>query len=283
MAKVSWMYKNFCNSASSITDTFGTSDTTYGTANLIDNNLHTTWNLDRSDLTNQPYASVVFDFGSSVSVDSLIVVHNSDSGTMYFLASDTTSFEFFTESPFVIGDTPYVLSDTPLNYGNALSGMYGLPILGSTGTSMHFISAPVSYRYWGLFIGGTHFDEAIKVNEVFVGKRDNFSVNPEYSFKKEMDSSTITTTSEKGQKRVYHKYTRNNWEFDYSSIDDAVYGTMLKIRKYCNGSYKPFWICFDIDDKPQETFMVRFGKNGFTHSEVNYGNHNVNIRLEQEL
>ena len=283
MSNLSWMYKNLCLSADAITETYGTTNSDYGTANLIDNNLKTTWNLDKLDLLNQPYASVVFDMGSSVYVDSLIVVHNSNSGTMYFLASDTTSFEFFTESPFVIGDTPYVLSDTPLNYGNALSGIYGLPIFGSTGTSMHYISTPVSYRYWGLFIGGTNFSDLVEINEVFVGKRDVFPINPEYPFDRELDSSTIVTESEKGQKKVYHKYSRNKWAFNYSAIDDALYGTMNKIRNYCNGSYKPFWLCIDTDDNKYETYFCRFGRNGFKHAEVSYGIHNVGIQVEEEL
>ena len=58
---------------------------------------------------------------------------------------------------------------------------------------------------------------------------------------------------------------------------------MLKIRKYCSGSYKPFFVCFDIDDNKFETHFVRFGKNGFKHKEESYGNHSINLRLEEEL
>lgn len=283
MANISWMYKNLGAEAVTITETFGTSNSDYGTANLIDNNLKTTWNMGRIALEDQSYASIVFDMGSSVYVDSLVVIHNSNSGTMYFLASDTTSFNFFDESPLVIGDTPYVLSDSPLNYGNAISGVYGLPILGSTGTSVHFIPTPANYRYWGLFIGGTSFTEIVKVNEVFIGQRDVFPINPQYPFKKERDSSTIVTESEKGQKKVYHKYSRNKWTFQYPAIDDALYGTMNKIRNHVSGSYKPFFMCIDKDDAPLETYFVRFVNNTWKHSEVYYGVHDVEFTIEEEL
>ena len=171
----------------------------------------------------------------------------------------------------------YMAGDT-----NPPTGTYSLPILGSTGTSMNFLTNPVNFRYWKLFANGTNLSEQIKINEIFIGKRDTFSVNPEYPFKCETDSSTIATISEKGQKKVYFKYDRLKWGFKYQAIDEATYGTMLKIRKYCSGSYKPFFVCFDIDDNPYETFFVRFGKNGFKNKEINHNIHDIEIGIEEE-
>jgi len=256
MSNISWMYRNLCSNPSSITEIFGTSNSLFGTNRLADGDLQSYWEADRIATPVGTVVNILFDMGSSVNVDSLIVIHNmNEAGTMYFMAGDT----------------------------NPPIGTYSLPILGSTGTSMNFLTNPVTLRYWKLFANGTNLSEAIKLKEIFIGKRDTFSVNPEYPLKKETDSSTIVTISEKGQKKVYHKYTRTNWELSYPSIDEATFGTMLKIRKYCSGSYKPFFVCFDIDDNPYETFMVRFGKNGFKNKEINYNIHDVSIRLEEEL
>ena len=260
MSNISWMYKNMCQNPATITETFGTSNSLFGTNRLADGDLQSYW-LSRSTGT---VISILFDMGSAVWADSFIVVHNLP----------------------VVNNEPSAGTFTLyLNGGNTnppITSTYYLSNPASLGTSMYYGTA-INYRYFRLLSYGTSFNEQTKINEIFVGKRDTFSVNPEYPLKKEMDSSTIVTISEKGQKKVYHKYTRTNWELSYPSIGEEIYGTMLKIRKYCNGSYKPFWVCFDIDDNPYETFFVRFGKNGFKNKEINYNIHDVSIRLEEEL
>mgnify|MGYP001561702230 CR=1 FL=1 len=256
MANISWMYRNLAEDPLSITETFGTSNTDYGTNRLADNNLQSYFSFDRILMPTGTVANILFDFGSSVYVDSLIVVHNLDeTGTMYFM----------------IGDT------------NPPIGTYSLPILGSTGTSVRFLDTPITNRYFKLFADGTKLSDVTKIREVFIGQRDVFPINPEYPFRKEMESSTIVTESEKGQKKVYHKYTRNKWSFKYSAINDATYGTMSKIRKYCSGSYKPFFFCIDSDDAKFATYFVRFSKNGLKHTEIMVDCHDIEINLEEEL
>ena len=256
MSNLSWMYHNKAENPLSITETFGTSNTDFGTNKLADGNLQSYFSSDRIITPIGTRVNILFDFGSSVWADTFIVVHNLDeTGTMYFM----------------IGDT------------NPPIGTYSLPILGSTGTSMRFLDTPITNRYFKLFADGTKLSDVTKIREVFIGQRDVFPINPEYPFRKEMDSSTIITESEKGQKKVYHKYTRNKWSFKYSAINDAVYGTMNKIRKYTNGSYKPFFFCIDIADNKFATYFVRFSRNGLKHTEVNYGIHDVEINLEEEL
>ena len=260
MSNISWMYHNLCQNPASITETFGTSNSLFGTNRLADGDLQSYW-LSTSVGT---VISILFDMGSAVWADTFIVVHNLPVVNNEPLAGTFTLY---------------------LNAGNTnppIASTYYLSNPASLGTSMYYGSA-VNYRYFRLLSYGTSFNEQIKINEIFIGKRDTFNVNPEYPFKRETDSSTIVTISEKGQKKVYHKYTRTNWELSYPSIDEITYGTMLKIRKYCSGSYKPFFVCFDIDDNKFETFMVRFGKNGFKHKEESYGNHSINLRLEEEL
>src|SRR3990167_4454892 len=174
MSNISWMYRNLCQNPSSITETFGTSNSLFGTNRLADGDLQSYWEADRITTPVGTVVNILFDMGSSVNVDSLIVIHNmNEAGTMYFMAGDTNP---------------------------TITGTYSLPILGSTGTSMSFLTNPVTLRYWKLFANGTNLSEAIKLKEIFIGKRDTFSVNPEYPFKREADSSTIVTISEKGQK-----------------------------------------------------------------------------------
>ena len=260
MSNVSWMYKNLCQDPLSITDTIGTSNSLFGTNRLADGDLQSYWTSNSLGTV----VSILLDMGSAVWADTFIVVHNLP----------------------VVNNEPSAGTFTLyLNAGNTnppITSTYYLSNPASLGTSMYYGSA-VNYRYFRLLSYGTSFNEQTKINEIFIGKRDTFSVNPEYPFKRETDSSTIVTISEKGQKKVYHKYTRTNWELSYPSIDEITYGTMLKIRKYCSGSYKPFFVCFDIDDNKFETFMVRFGKNGFKNKEINYNIHDVSIRLEEEL
>ena len=252
MSNILFCYKNLCEAPSKITDLYGTSSSLYGTNRLADNNLSSYWSS--NSITN---ANILFDMGSNVYVDSLIAVHNlTGIGTLYVNAGDT--------------NPPTTIA-------------YGLPILGSTGTSMNFFTPIVNYRYWQLFFEGVGLTEVTKIKEVFIGKRDVLSVNPQYPFRTEMESSTILTESEKGQKKVYLKYTKRSWEFDYPSVNEATFGTLNKIRNFCNGSYRPLWFCLDKDDNKFETFFARFEKNSFKQKEIFYGVHDVSFRLNEEL
>ena len=108
MSNILFCYKNLCEAPSKITDLYGTSNSLFGTAKLNDNNLSSYWSS--NSITN---ANILFDFGSNVYVDSLIAVHNlTGVGTLYINAGDT--------------NPPTTVA-------------YGLPILGSTGTSMNFL------------------------------------------------------------------------------------------------------------------------------------------------
>lgn len=254
MSNISFMYRNLCESPRSITETFGTTNSIYGTSMLADGNLQSYWSTDR--ISN---STILFDFGSSVSIDSLIVIHNMNIGTLFIGAGGTIA--------------SYGTSDV----------FYGLPLYGSTGTSVNFLTTPVNFRYWKLFANGTNLNEVTKIKEVFLGRRITPNINPEYPFQHELDSATIVTESEKGQKKVYHKYSRNKWNFKYSAIDDALWGTMRKIRSYCSGSYRPFFMCIDSDDNKFETYFCRFGKNSFQHQEISYGLHDVVFSVEEEL
>lgn len=247
------MYRNHCNDPFSITEFYGTSSSDFGTAKLCDNNLQTYFLGNGSTLV----PNILFNFGTQVYVDSIIIVHDLNSvGTLYVKAGD---------------------SNPPV------TATYGLPIQGSTGTSVNFFSPEVSYIYWQLFADGTNMGTPIRINEVFIGKRDTFSVNPSYPFKKEIEASTIVTESEKGQRKVYHKYTKQRWGFDYSSISDSLNGTFNKIKGHCSGSYRPFYFCEDIDDNKFDTHFVRFVKNSYKHINTMVDCHDVSFSLEEEL
>ncbi len=257
MSNISFFYKNFCESPSVITETWGTTNSDYGTSKLADNNLQTYWTTQGISPGPGTVANILFTMGSAVYVDSLIVVHNlNETGTLYVKAGDTNP---------------------------PTTATYPLPILGNTGTSINFFSPTVSYNFWQLFADGTKLSEVTKIKEVFIGKRDVFSVNPSYPFKKEIESSTIVTESEKGQRKVYHKYTKQRWGFEYPAIDEATFGTLNKIRNFVSGSYKPFYFCEDIDNNKFETFFVRFVKNSYNHSEIIDGVHDVSFSVEEEL
>ncbi len=249
---LSFMYKNHCIDPVSITEVYGTSNSDYGTAKVADNNLQSYWSTNG----NIQNSELLFNFGTQVFVDSLIVVHNMDAGTLYMQAGDT-------------------------NPPNTV--VYGLPILGSTGTSIKYLNSPVNYKYWQLYIGGAGLSSPVKINEIFIGKRDTFSNNPQYPFKSGRESSTILTESEKGQRKVYHKYSRNNWEFFFPSINEALTGTLNNIRDFCHGSYKPFFMCIDIDDNSYETFFVRIKKGSWKHIENTYGIYDVSFGIEEEV
>lgn len=256
MSNISYCYKNLANNPSFITETWGTTNSEFGTAKISDNNLQTYFLSNGATPGPGTVASILFDFGSAVSVNSLIVIHNMSAGTLFMGAG----------------------ASIPI-YGTA-DAFYGLPIYGNTGTSINYLNSEVSYRYWKLFANNPSL---IRINEVFIGKRDVFSVNPSYPFGKEIDSSTIVTESEKGQKHVYSKYTRRAWEVDYQSIDAASYGTFLNMRNYCGGNYKPFYFCEDIDSNKFETVFCRFGKNSFKSEEISYNIYDVSFRIEEEL
>ncbi len=257
MSNISFFYKNFCESPSAITETWGTNNSDYGTAKLADGNLQSYWETMGISPGPGTVANIIFNMGSQVYVDSLIVVHNlNETGTLYVKGGNTNP---------------------------PTTATYGLPILGSTGTSINFFSPEVAYSFWQVFADGTKLSESVKIKEVFIGKRDVFSVNPEYPFRKELESSTIITESEKGQRKVYHKYTKNRWGFSYPAINDALNGTMNKIRNHCHGSYKPFWMCLDKDDDKFSTYMVRFLKNSYRHQEIMDGIHDISFSLEEEL
>lgn len=252
MSNISWMYKNKISNVVSMTETYGTVNGDYGTANLADNNIQSYYASQGPD----GLTKVLFDFGSSVTVDSFIVLHNTDGsigGTVYFGVGDT--------NPPV---TTYV----------------GVPVVNITGTSAKFLTSPITYRYFQLHaIAGTRFT---KINEVFIGKRDVFSINPEYPFKKELTMNNIITQSEKGKKFVYNKYDRLKWGFKYPAIDDTLYGTLSNMRDFCGGSYKPFFMCIDKDDNLLETFFVRFINNSWKHTEISYGVHDIEFSIEEE-
>lgn len=258
MSKISWMYRNLCNDPSAIVDVIGTSNTDFGSSRLGDNNLKSYW----TSVSTGTIVSILFDMGSSVEVDTFIAVHN-------LPVSETTG--------------TYTLYLMAGNTNPPISSTYILSNPASPGTSMYFIGSTVNYRYYRLLSYGTLFNEQTRINEIFIGKRDVFSVNPEYPFHKKIDSATIVTESEKGQKKVYSKYTRRGWGFSYNSINDALNGTMNKIRKFTSGSYRPFWICLDKDDNPYETFFCRFVKNSFKHSETMVNCHDINFEIEEEL
>lgn len=298
MSNISWMYKNLVSSIPTITETFGTSNSDYGTNNMFDNNLQTYWSVDRLNLTTP--ATVIFDFGSNVNVDSLIVVHNLNSGTMYFIADNTLPvvpiiadphYILLGEPPLVIGDTPYNFSDIPMRYGTSntpvLSGtftnIFGLPILGSTGTSTNYINDVRNYRYWELFLGGTNFSEVSRINEVFIGRRDTLPINPEWPFLIESDTKTIVTKSETGHKYVYKKYDSKKWSFRYSGINQAEFGTLNNMRSICNGGYKPFFMCIDKDDNKFDTKFIRFSKGFWKSSEVAYKIYDLEFSVEEEF
>src|SRR3989304_6851628 len=139
MSNISWMYRNLCGNPSSITGIFGTSNSLFGTNRLADGDLQSYWEADRITTPTGTVVNILFDMGSSVSVDSLIVVHNmNETGTMYFMAGDT----------------------------NPPTGTNSFPLFGSTGTSMSFLTNSVNFRYWKLFANGTNLSEQIKINEI---------------------------------------------------------------------------------------------------------------------
>ena len=260
MSNISWMYHNKAENPLSITEIFGTSNTDFGSSRLADNNLKSYW----ASNSIGTIASILFDMGSSIWSDTFIAVHNLPVVNTEPAAGTYTLY---------------------LNAGNTnppTTATYYLSNPASLGTSMYY-GTEVNYRYFRLLSYGTSFNEQTKFYEIFIGKRDVLSVNPEYPFGRGIDSSTIVTESEKGQKKVYHKYSRNKWNFKYSAIDEATWGTMRKIRSFCGGSYKPFFFCIDSDNNKFETFFCRFGKNSFRHQEVSYNIHDIAFSVEEEL
>lgn len=253
MSNISWLYKNKCVNASKIVDIVGTNNITdHGSSFAMDYNLQSEW---RSNAINATL-DFRFDFGSSVYVDSLLVVHNLNSGTMYFNAGNTYP--------------PSTIS-------------YGMPLLGNTGTSMNYLANAVNYRYWSLIADGTKLNDVIKLKEIFIGKRDELSVNPEYPFEKELNVTTIVPQSEAGHKFTYKKYDKLRYNFKYNGIDSNTFGTLSLIRDLCSGSYKPFWMCIDKDYNKFDTKMFRIVKGSWKVQEVIHNVYDCSFSVEEEL
>ena len=88
MPNIYWMYRNKLENASSITESSGTSDTNYGTANIKDFDLHTSF---RSNSGEGTKSTLLFNFGSSVYIDSAIAVHTLPSVGTLVLKSYTNN------------------------------------------------------------------------------------------------------------------------------------------------------------------------------------------------
>ena len=86
MPNIYWMYKNRLKDVKSITESTGTSNVNYGTANIKDFELTTSF---RSNSGEGTKSTLLFNFGSSVYIDSAIAVHTLPSvGTLVLRASD---------------------------------------------------------------------------------------------------------------------------------------------------------------------------------------------------
>lgn len=165
-----------------------------------------------------------------------------------------------------------------------LNASYSLPVSEDfIGTSMNYLGSAVSYRYWQLFVGAANFDNNISINEVFIGKRLELSINPEYPFKKNLDISDIELSVPSGKKYVYNKYNRINWEFSYPGLDSDDFNNLEIMRGYCKGSYTPMWMCIDRDDNKFDTKFTRLKKNSWKKKEVSYQVYDVSFSVEEDL
>lgn len=254
---VSFAYKNFIEDVSDILDLYGTTDNTnFGTAKIADFDLNTSF---RSNGVAGLYGTTTirFNFGSSVYVDSLIAVHNFTTGTIYIQASGTAD-------------------------GN--DATYGLPIdSGIAGTSVKFLTSPVSFKYWKLFMAGNTSDGYHELKEAFIGKKLTLNENPSYPFEPNVIEDTIMNMAEKGQRFIYHNFSRKTWELNYEGITESSYLALSKMRRYCRGSYKPLWFCIDYDNDPLEIFFTRMIGNEFSYKELTVDVWDVSFRLEEEL
>lgn len=262
MSNISWMYKNKIENVITMTETYGTINGDYGTSSLADGDLQSYF----SGNSESASPTILFDFGSVVTVDSFIVVSNhrsninNDNGVLSFNAGDT---------------------NPPTGTNIILRALTDPTDIRSAGTAVRFLSSSISNRYFKLsaLIGGT---AVTHLNEVFIGKRDTLPINPEYPLKKELMMFNIVTQSEKGKKFVYNKYDRLKWDFKYSAINDALYGTLNNMRDHCGGSYKPFFICIDKDDNLLETYFVRIARSSWKHTELIDGSHDISFSIEEE-
>ena len=224
MANIYFAYKNLLENVTKISELYGTTDSTnFGTSKIADFDLNTSF---RSNGVSGIYGTttIQYDFGSSVYVDTLIAVHNFTTGTVYVKAGGTSDPNDMT---------------------------YGLPVDGGVaGTSIRYLATPVAFRYWKLYMEGSITGGYHELNEMFLGKRLSLTENPSYPFGQKAVEDIIINEAEKGQRFIYHNFSRKSWDLTFESINQDNYENLIKMRRYCGGMYKPLWFCIDADDDP---------------------------------
>lgn len=251
---IHWMFKNKVENVNTITESSGTSNTNYGTNNINDFDINTSF---RSNSAGAGTTTLLFDFGSAVYIDSIIGKQNLP----------------------VVGGTMIMRAGTVSNPADV---SLAIPLT-AKGTAALYTS-PNGYRYWELSMAGTAAGGYHELFELFLGKRLELNENPKDNLVITDIEDTNESVTDKGQIFKYHNFSRRLWKLNYPAIPQASFESLLNMRRFVKGSYKPLWFCFDPGSNPEITHFARLKGESFTYSELVSGvAWDISFSIEQEI
>lgn len=252
MANINWMFKNKIETVTSITESTGTSNPNFGTANIKDFDLHSSF---RSD-TNIGTTTLLLNFGSAVFIDTAIAIHNlpTTGGTMILRGGTDVS-------PTSVSVTlPLIVKGTAVIFGN------------SNG-----------YQYWELSMAGTAAGGYHELFELHLTKRKTLNENPTYPLSIRDDDDVSIGETEKGQKYSYFNSSRRSWGLNYEAVPQATYLELVNMKRTVSGGFKPLFFSLDPTGAPEETYFVRMDGQSFTYNELITQTWNVSFSIVQEI
>lgn len=246
---ITFLYKNRISDAASITE--NSSRPYYGTAFLADNDLNSVYRGTSGNGT----TTILFTFGSAISIDSIAIISNLiSSGTMVLRAGTIAS----------VGDQ-----------------VFGVPLDGY-GTSYKYIGNQI-YKYFRLDLFGATGIGKHQCNEVFIGKRLSISEMPSYPLENSVEEDTTELTSERGQKWIYSNYERESWNFLFEGVNATTENGLYNMYKYCGKNTQPFWMALDPENNPNDIKYVRFKDNAFLSDEITKNIFDISLELESGI
>ena len=247
---ITFLYKNLIDKVSSISENSGAN--TFGTEYLHDHDINSVF---RGADTSIGTTTILFSFGSAVYMDSVACVTNLTSiGTLIVRAGVSSS---------------------------VAEQAFGVPLDG-LGTSHKFFGN-YGYQFWRLDLYGVTGIGKHQVNEVFLGKRLSISQMPTYPMGNSMEEDTIELISERGQKWVYSNFERENWVFNFESVNATTENDLYKMYRYCGKNTQPFFMNLNLDDNANNIKYARFKENSFLSEEITKNTFDISLEIESEV
>ena len=247
---ITFLCKNFINDAVRITE--NCVSTGFGTFYLHDDDLNSVF---RGTNTLHGTTWVRFDFGSAVYLDSVACITNLSSfGTLVIRAGNTTA---------------------------VMNQAFGIPLDGY-GTSHKFFGNN-GYQYWRLDLTGATGIGKHQINELFLGKRISITEMPTYPLENGIEEDTTELVSERGQKWIYHNYSREYWVLNFESINSDNENKLYNMYRSVRKDTQPFWMALDPENNPNDIKFVRLRDSSFLSEEITKNTFDVSLEIEKEI